>query len=624
MKKIYSLLLLAITTVSFGQVFSDDLNYPDNSLLTANGWTAHSGTTNFIDVGASNGLTYTGYSGLTGVSASAVGNAARLDNTGEDVNKLFGTPVTTGTLYFSFLVNVTSGDAGYFIHLGNGTNFAARVYVKPSATTGKINFGISNTSTASFAATPTDFDLNTTYLLIVKYDVSTTGAASLWVKSTGVPSTEANAGTPEHTTTGSGVANIAAVYLRQYATTQNITVDGLLVYSTWFGATPCALTLGAETATCDAVTLGIDTYSVTIPFTGGNTGTYNLTSTTGTIGGDNPSTTATGNITISGINEGVGVTLTITGTCGINKIVSAPECKPVNTLPYSESFPYTVGNNLGAEQKWTNFNAGDFVTVASNSLTYSGVTSSGNSVTFTGAGAECATPFTPTTTGTIYASFLLNVSDLTAVTDGNSDYFVALSGSTNSDYKARLFAKKVGTQYQIGFDTASTTTNYDATLRNAGDVVYVVIGYDYDLNALNLWLNPTNGSAPTLGLNPAAAFITTLGSFVLRQGSSGTTTPTVIFDELRINTTAPLTLGVKQNEISGLKVYPNPVSNGTLYIETSANAEKTVTIFDVLGKQVLNTTTNDNAVNVNALRAGVYVVKITEEGKTATRKLVIK
>ena len=78
------------------------------------------------------------------------------------------------------------------------------------------------------------------------------------------------------------------------------------------------------------------------------------------------------------------------------------------------------------------------------------------------------------------------------------------------------------------------------------------------------------------------------------------------------------------NSISGLKLYPNPVSNGTLYIDTTANVEKTVAIFDVLGKQVLNTTINDNTVNVNALRAGVYLVKITEEGKTATRKLVIK
>lgn len=84
-----------------------------------------------------------------------------------------------------------------------------------------------------------------------------------------------------------------------------------------------------------------------------------------------------------------------------------------------------------------------------------------------------------------------------------------------------------------------------------------------------------------------------------------------------------LTLASQSFEINGLKVYPNPVANGTLFIETAANAEKTVTVFDVLGKQVLNTTTADNTINVSGLNAGVYVVRITEEGKTASRKLVI-
>jgi hypothetical protein len=54
------------------------------------------------------------------------------------------------------------------------------------------------------------------------------------------------------------------------------------------------------------------------------------------------------------------------------------------------------------------------------------------------------------------------------------------------------------------------------------------------------------------------------------------------------------------------------------------NAERTVTAFDVLGKQVLSTTTSNNTINIANLNSGIYVVKITEGGKTATRKLVIK
>ena len=100
MKKFYSLLFLVVTSVSFGQILTDSFNYPDNALLTDNGWTVHSGgTTEPIDVGASNGLTYAGYN-------TTVGNAARLDNSGQDVNKAFTAPVTTGNVYFSFLVNV--------------------------------------------------------------------------------------------------------------------------------------------------------------------------------------------------------------------------------------------------------------------------------------------------------------------------------------------------------------------------------------------------------------------------------------------------------------------------------------------------------------------------------------
>lgn len=83
------------------------------------------------------------------------------------------------------------------------------------------------------------------------------------------------------------------------------------------------------------------------------------------------------------------------------------------------------------------------------------------------------------------------------------------------------------------------------------------------------------------------------------------------------------TLGVKENQIAGLNIYPNPVTNGKFSISTNANAEKSVVIFDVLGKQVFKTTATET-VNVSNLNAGVYIVKITEEGKTATRKLIIK
>ncbi|HEU4496886.1 MAG TPA: T9SS type A sorting domain-containing protein [Flavobacterium sp.] len=88
-----------------------------------------------------------------------------------------------------------------------------------------------------------------------------------------------------------------------------------------------------------------------------------------------------------------------------------------------------------------------------------------------------------------------------------------------------------------------------------------------------------------------------------------------------VNLCAPASVG--ENQIAGLRVYPNPITKGTLFIATDANSEKTVAIYDVLGKQVLNTVAAES-VNVSGLKGGVYIVKITEDGKTATRKLVIR
>ncbi|MFN7014202.1 MAG: T9SS type A sorting domain-containing protein [Bacteroidia bacterium] len=78
------------------------------------------------------------------------------------------------------------------------------------------------------------------------------------------------------------------------------------------------------------------------------------------------------------------------------------------------------------------------------------------------------------------------------------------------------------------------------------------------------------------------------------------------------------------NAIDGLKMYPNPLKGNTLYLTSTANADMSVQIFDVLGKEVIKSNVMNNTVNVSGLNTGVYIVRITEEGKTATRKLVIQ
>lgn len=79
-----------------------------------------------------------------------------------------------------------------------------------------------------------------------------------------------------------------------------------------------------------------------------------------------------------------------------------------------------------------------------------------------------------------------------------------------------------------------------------------------------------------------------------------------------------------KGDIDGFKLYPNPVTNGKVYISTSAKAPKKIFIFDVLGIQVMETTILGSELNLSDLDAGVYVLRVLEKDKVATRKLIVK
>lgn len=76
--------------------------------------------------------------------------------------------------------------------------------------------------------------------------------------------------------------------------------------------------------------------------------------------------------------------------------------------------------------------------------------------------------------------------------------------------------------------------------------------------------------------------------------------------------------------IEGLSMYPNPVSNGKVYISSKNDLDKEIIIFDVLGKKALQTTISSKELNVSNLSAGVYIIKINEGDASATRKLIVK
>ncbi|NHN27030.1 T9SS type A sorting domain-containing protein [Flavobacterium jejuense] len=95
-------------------------------------------------------------------------------------------------------------------------------------------------------------------------------------------------------------------------------------------------------------------------------------------------------------------------------------------------------------------------------------------------------------------------------------------------------------------------------------------------------------------------------------------------DALSQNTKSnPSTSKTQELSIEGLTIYPNPVSNGKIYITSKLGLEKKVEIFDVLGKKVFEAIVTTKEVNISALNTGVYIVKVKEEEASATRKLII-
>jgi hypothetical protein len=588
MKKIYSLLLLVVSCTSFGQtIYSENFGTPTGTTAIATYSTgtapatfqnttpiAYSGTADVRVTSASSG--YSGASANGNVLINAVDEFFQIDG----INTLAFSP---SGLQLSFGVNT------------------------PTAVTNVLTVEVSTDGTTWTPVTYTPSGINWTLATITS-------------------------GIPSSTTLSIRFTSTSTLQFR---------LDDIKVFN--FNSS-CNLVLSAPTAACNEITLGIDTYTVTIPYTGGTAGAYTFNPSSGTVGGDNPASVPSGSIVISGITEGTGFTLNITkGSCSYDATAVAPlECKPASALPYYESFSYAEASSLGQTQQWSNNNTGDNIIVAGGTLTpaYPGLNPSTTGYAiFGGDGLDCSTAFTSTTTGTIYYSFIMNVNTMAGVIDVNGGYF-ATFGSGSSTFGGTLWTKRVDDGvYNLGLEVRTGTaanTTWTSDAYTSGQTVFVVVGYTFGDPAtasddtVNLWVNPTiNGVQPaaTITDTHTGTDLTSISNFILRQDSTGET-PSMSVDELRIGTTWAQvtngTLGTNQNTIAGLRMYPNPVTNGTLFIETSANAEKTVTVFDVLGKQVLNTTTSNNAINVASLHTGVYIVNITEEGKTASRKLVIK
>lgn len=83
-------------------------------------------------------------------------------------------------------------------------------------------------------------------------------------------------------------------------------------------------------------------------------------------------------------------------------------------------------------------------------------------------------------------------------------------------------------------------------------------------------------------------------------------------------------VNVEDMEKENITVYPNPASSN-LTVTLAGNEAATVQLFNLVGQQVYSeTAVNSASINVSSLKAGVYMLKVSQNGKVYTSKVVVK
>ncbi len=295
MKKYLLLFVMAFgfSVLGSGQILYEDFNYTVPGYVGGNGavgtssnnWTTHSvttGQTTTIDLQTGGSLSYPG---LTASAGSRVKLPGTNTPVSRDINRGFTSTATV--LYYSALVNVidatqlSATTPDYFMCFGatsgaSVTTLGGRLGARSSNTAANYRLAILNQSTPSISALFTDWtsDLNfgTTYLVVVKYDRSTTPTtASLWVNPVTIGGAEPAGQVTNNIGTNPFTA-FASICLRNGSGTPKVEVDEIRVGATWADVTPTGTISAPTTQTSNFTFTNILQTQMNVSWTSGNGG----------------------------------------------------------------------------------------------------------------------------------------------------------------------------------------------------------------------------------------------------------------------------------------------------------------------------------------------------------------
>ncbi len=315
----------------------------------------------------------------------------------------------------------------------------------------------------------------------------------------------------------------------------------------------------------------------------------------------------------------------------------------------SEEFNYTAGAAL-LSSGWTisGSSTTNPFTITSPGLTFTGVQSIGNALTFADNGQDAFKTFTSQTTGSVYLTFLMKV-----MTTGTGDYFIAMSpATTQTNYYARVHVKTNGTGYSIGISKSNEVSggaSYGTTVLAFNTTYLFVVKYvfntgttDDDLISVYVFPSTVPSTEPSTAeilnyANASKTDATDLGSVTVRQGTAGAA-PTLVIDAIRVtNSWSRLTVGIEKeanlipNTYSLDQNYPNPFNPSTqISFSVPETGFYNLKVYDILGKEVATLVNEELSAgkyrvdfNASNLASGTYIYSLKGNNVNLSHKMLL-
>ena len=577
MKKLYILCFtFLISSISFGQVLGQDgFAYSDGSLVPNGGWASTGGTSGDLLISS-------------GMAVVQHGTPS------EDVNLPF-TPVS-GNIYYALDFSVDDlgapydpakdlggsggpNDFEYFAHFKVGFDFSARLDIVAPTGGGDFSVGIASDQGTADAVWATDLTYGVTYRAIVRYDQDN-NIAELWIDASVEGDTSIMGA--DQPNPGDSVAGFS---LRQSDSSENetIRVDNLMVGQSFNDVlvfVPSTTPTITITSPADFAVLPTGTTSVDIVFTTANLNTGDQVDITVTINGGTPSTftNQTSPYTIMGTVDGD--TFEVTA-----EIVNGATQIDFETIDFS--IDIIVATDLVINEFLADPAAGvpdgdsngDGVREGSEDEFIEIYNSGVSSIDLEGYTISDGFAVRHTFTGTVLAA---------------GSFIIVFGGGTPTGISG---ISQVASTGLLGLNNGGDTV----TLRDGGGVKRLEETYGGE-----------GGNNQSLARNPDFT-----GSFVEHTSivaNAVNFSPGVRNDG---------TLSTNDFYTNNFKLFPNPTSLGYVNISSKNGETINANVYDILGKQVINSTVINNKLDVSNLNTGVYIMRLTQNNATITKKLVI-